>query len=234
MDYGEFIKQYNLHDITFTQVLKTESNDRQFLALRSLWLGVSGRLAVESYLFLVITNALVCYQLSGKGEDYWEEFAECVAEELPTVASFGDVVAFFSAFLPNSVCNKRLVEVKLKRVEKLREFYAEFIERGQAREYYNDMLSLAESLASVMRQRVTDKTILFAIKMFGYAGRVVYGKFIQYPFELSAPIDSRLIKLAPKGLKNITEVREFYNKIAKELQIPPLHLDAILWNYFNL
>ncbi len=230
MDVKEFIKQHKLQGATLESALEAESADRQLLALRELWSEVRGKVSIEDFLFFTIANALVCYQLSGKGEDYWEEFAQQATGALLNILTFDDVTNFFKDFLPNSKCNKRLVKIKLKRVERLREFYTEFIKPGQAQEYYADMLSLAESLASTMRQKLTDKTILFAIKMFGYAGRVAYGKVVSYPQELSAPIDSRLIKLAPKGLKNSTEVKEFYNKVAHELQIPPLHLDAILWS----
>lgn len=41
----------------------------------------------------------------------------------------------------------------------------------------------------------SSKTIVFAVKMFGYAARIVYGRFVSYPMQIPIPVDSRIRKL---------------------------------------
>jgi len=63
------LKKYNLED-----ALSFESKDRQFLALKKLWndltsppnpLSFVGEGEImNNYLFLIIANAIICYQLS--------------------------------------------------------------------------------------------------------------------------------------------------------------------------
>jgi DNA-(apurinic or apyrimidinic site) lyase len=87
-----------------------------------------------------------------------------------------------------------------------------------------------------MNQKTTDKTIVFAVKMFSYWARNYFNKFIEFPFSISIPIDSRLTNLyetynEDKDLK----IDTFYEILAKKLNISPLHLDAVLWvNYDKL
>jgi DNA-(apurinic or apyrimidinic site) lyase len=40
-----------------------------------------------------------------------------------------------------------------------------------------------------------DKTMTFAIKMFGYGARVVFDKFVKYPMNIKIPVDSRIMKI---------------------------------------
>jgi DNA-(apurinic or apyrimidinic site) lyase len=63
----EKLKNYTLKD-----ALEFEKNDRQFKALEKLEKHFNNK---EIFLALIISNALICYQLSGTGENYWEEFS---------------------------------------------------------------------------------------------------------------------------------------------------------------
>jgi len=51
------LKKYNLDD-----AIKIEQEDRQFLALKNLYL--NKKMTDKNYLFLIISNSLICYQLS--------------------------------------------------------------------------------------------------------------------------------------------------------------------------
>jgi len=53
----EYLKKFTLED-----ALKIESQDRQFLALKRLY--ESKKFSNELYLFLIIANALISFQLS--------------------------------------------------------------------------------------------------------------------------------------------------------------------------
>ncbi|XLQ19569.1 MAG: N-glycosylase/DNA lyase [Candidatus Moraniibacteriota bacterium] len=223
------LKQYSLDD-----AIDFEKSDRQFLALEKLH---DNKLFDDvNYLFLTIANALVCYQLSGKGEDYWEEFG--VALEGQRIDDFSDIEMFFEDFLPASKNNKRFVNIKLKRIQKLEKFYNEFLQNAEI--YYADMNKLVHDLSNIMNQKSDAKTIVFSIKMFSYSARNVFGYLEYFPKDMMIPIDSRLENLYKKYNTDIDhiskkDIQEFYMNLAKKLNIQPLHLDSILWvNYDEL
>ncbi len=232
------LKKYSLDD-----AIDFEQSDRQFLALWDLYKSKS--FTDDNYLFLTIANALVCYQLSGKGEDYWEEFSEVLKNK--KIENFADAESFFTDFLPVSKNNKRFVNVKLGRIKKLEDFYltGKVQPRADTRldlweQYYKDMNKLANDLARVMNQKADAKTIIFAVKMFSYSARNVFGYLEYFPETLMIPIDSRLENLYKKynnqqETTSKKDVKEFYVDLSKKLNIPLLHLDAILWvNYDEL
>ena len=71
--------------------------------------------------------------------------------------------------------------------------------------------------------------------MYGYVGRELFSEIVTYPKELKIPLDSRLLKLYEEYCNdklNITP-QNYYASIAKELDIPPLHLDALLWSHLQ-
>ena len=71
----EKLKNYDLKD-----AISFEEQDPQFKALNQFWnqlekLSWEKEKKVYFYLSLILWNSLVCYQLSWKWEDYWEEFS---------------------------------------------------------------------------------------------------------------------------------------------------------------
>ena len=74
-----------------------EKNDPTYQALEHLYLNLNNK---EMFLPLVIANALVCYQLSNTGEEYWEEFAREAGKF--EFKKLKDVYMFFIDFLPKS------------------------------------------------------------------------------------------------------------------------------------
>lgn len=215
-----------LEDLDFQNYLEIESNDEQFLAIKKLteihWV-VS--------LSYIIANALICYQLSSTGELYWEEFYEYFKNKKITDPEV--LIEELKVFISKSKWNKRLVNIKTKRLDKTLPLLKELIWKEEY--YYENMLELQDLLAKKMNQKKWDKTIVFAIKMFGYWARIAFQKVINYPFEINIPIDSRLIAIHEQyGTKN-ESIEDFYIKLSKKVNIPPLHLDAVLWvNYKNL
>ncbi len=209
--------------------IEQENNDFQFKSLKKLYENIENK---EIYLFLVMANALVTYQLSGKWEAYWEEFSNYFSEIKNM--SKENLVAEIQKFIKNSKNNRRLIDVKIQRLEKLHKFLDMF--QNKKNFYYENMEILRDDLALLMNQSLDAKTIVFAVKMFSYWARNYTGKFIEFPFEIEIPIDSRLeaiyeIYNSDKNLK----IKEFYKTLSKKLDIPPLHLDAIIWcNYEEL
>lgn len=62
-------------------------------------------------------------------------------------------------------------------------------------DYYQNMLNLRNIIAQSMDCKPDAKTIVFAVKMFGYGARIVFGRFVPYPNEIPIPVDSRIRKI---------------------------------------
>ncbi len=192
-----------------------EHIDPQFQALLFLYEHMKDK---KLFVPLVVANSLVSYQLSGKGEEWWWEFAHYFSEN--PVVEFSEA---YKAFLPESRTNRRLVGTKVKRLKRV----DAFLQAMDPDRYYADMVRLRDDLAKVLGTNKSAKTIVFAVKMFGYAMRIATGEFRQYPFEVPIPVDSRIKRITEKlGGGDPTE---FWNRIAKETNVPPLHIDSILW-----
>lgn len=221
-------KKYSL-----VKAINIENNDRQFIALNRLYHNIWNK---EIFLALIISNSIICYQLSSKWEDYWEEFSEKSIIFFSNSKSknkknfFEEIFNFFDDFLVNSKWNKRFIKTKLKRLKKLETFFDDFLWKQES--FYNNMEILRDKLAITMKQKKDAKTIVFAVKMFSYWARIYFDYIKHFPQEIMIPIDSRLIKMYEKYKEDYNDVNLFYNDLSKKLKIAPLHLDAILWvNY---
>lgn len=216
----EILKRYSLED-----VIKIEESDRQFLALKRLYEGMKNK---DYFLYLVISNSLLSYQLSSKWEDYWEEFSHFAMEyNFWDNFNFIKVKQFFMHFLPNSRWNKRLLNMKIHRIEKIMLFLEKFVENQEF--YYENQTVFLFDLAKIMKQKTDDKTIVFCVKMFSYWARIYFKKFILSPFEINIPLDSRILKLTKIYNDKWLLPSDFWQKISKEVSIPLIHLDALLW-----
>ena len=89
------------------------------------------------------------------------------------------------------------------------------------------MEKLLEKLSKHLNSKKNGKTLVFAIKMFGYASRIVFNEFVQYPEKIEIPKDSRIEKYTLK-FTNENPVK-FWNSVSKTTKIPPLHIDSIIW-----
>lgn len=215
------LKNYSLDD-----VLKLEETDRQFIALKSLENNIENK---DLYLSLIILNSIICYQLSGTWEKYWEEFSEYFSDKK---INKENIIFELCEFIKNSKNNKRFVDTKIKRLEKLRDFVNSF--EWKSLFYYKNMIVLRDELAKIMKQKIDAKTIVFAVKMFGYWARNIYD-FEIYPLDLFIPLDSRLTNLFEKYRWEYFDINSFYLDLSKKLSIPMMHLDWLVWiNYDEL
>ena len=73
----------------------------------------------ELFLKLVIINAIVSYQLSTTGENWWKEFSEY---NWNNSHNDNDLFEEYILFLSNSKGNKRLNNIKIKRINKISHF----------------------------------------------------------------------------------------------------------------
>ncbi|QDA31088.1 N-glycosylase/DNA lyase [Thermococcus indicus] len=197
-----------------------ERVDLQFDALRNLHDNLGDD---ELFIRLVVANSLVSYQLSARGEQWWWEFSRYFSENPP-----GESISeAYSRFLPNSRTNRRLVAGKIKRLERVEPFL-DSLSLDDLRDYYfNGMERLRDELAKVLGSKKSAKTIVFTVKMFGYAGRIAFGEFVPYPMAIEIPDDVR-INAYTKRFTNEPPV-SFWGRIAEGTGIPPLHIDSILW-----
>ncbi len=198
-----------------------EKVDLQFEAIKKLSRFVNSELLMK----LVIANSIVSYQLSAKGEEWWNEFAEYFSgRELRDETK---ILEEYRKFLPNSRTNRRLVDVKLRRIEKIKGVL-ERLSLDDLREFYmKNMNGLRELIADSLGSNLNSKTIVFMVKMFGYSGRIAFGKFVPFPMNIPIPLDSR-IKRYTSMITN-TEPTKFWNIVSEKSGIPPLHIDSILW-----
>jgi len=215
------LKNYNLDN-----VIKIEDSDRQFIAIKKLYENINNK---DIFLLLIIANSLICYQLSWKWEEYWEEFSEYFSKiEINKNSILDDLWIF----IKQSKNNKRFIDIKIKRLNKLNWFIDMFLWKEEY--FYKNMLELRDLLSKTMNQKKDAKTIVFAIKMFSYWARNIYN-FIKYPENIFIPIDLRLEKLYEKYKWNYDDINQFYLDLSKKIKIPILHLDALLWvNYEEL
>jgi DNA-(apurinic or apyrimidinic site) lyase len=195
--------------------------------LKNLYEGVDEK---NIYLTLIISNSLICYQLSWKWEDYWEEFSDYFSNKK---INKDNLLIELAIFIKQSKNNKRFIDTKIKRLDKLTIFINDLILNQE--KYYENMLDLRNDLSKIMKQKKDAKTIVFAVKMFSYWARNIFKKINYFPEEINVPIDSRLIALFEKYKWEYEDAWKFYFDLSKKVNIPELHLDAILWvNYDNL
>lgn len=224
--------QKNINDLikkiqkySFEDILKFEENDRQFIALKRLYSNIKNK---AYFLPLILVNSIIAYQLSSSGEDYWEEFSrEAGIFQFSDSFKIEEISSFFEEFLCNCKWNKRILNMKFPRLNKFLGFFDDFSKKE--RFYYENMTVLRDNLASFLKQKKSDKTIVFAIKIFSYWARIQFDQFIQVPFEIAMPMDSRIDKITKiYNNENINTI-DFWFEVSKKVGIPCIHLDALLW-----
>ncbi|MDD3263145.1 MAG: N-glycosylase/DNA lyase [Candidatus Absconditabacteria bacterium] len=229
----ELISSYS-----FEEIVAIEKSDRQFLALKSAWEliknrnfgGVDDKVVKEVFLRAVIYNSLISYQIAGSGELRWEEFADRLKSDFDVLLL--DFIQGKTSFdrwynlMITSKNNKRLYNIKVARLKKLSQFSLKSMDG-----YYDNMIDLWQDLGKAMGVPIWSKTICFAVKMFGYAARVVFEKFIPYPLEVAIPVDSRIRKLflTSYGPVSDKEIIEKTYELSKISSVPSLHLDSLFW-----
>lgn len=214
------LNKYSLEDI-----LKIEESDRQFIALKKLSEKIWNK---DYFLPIVLSNSIICYQLSSTWENYWEELSDFwIKYNFSQEFSISLLKNFFDEFLSQTSWNKRLLEPKKKRLYKFFSFIEIFENK---KEFYKDNLEqFLEDISRFMNQKQTDKTMVFAIKMYSYAARIYYKKQILVPFSIAMPEDSRITKITEIYNNENKKFADFWFEISREVWIPCIHLDALLW-----
>ena len=197
-----------LKAFTPEDVEKVEEADRQYKALSELYRKIKNP---EEFLKLIVINALLSYQLQTKGEEYWEAFAGYFSE--------GKGVDDFPDFL--SKFNRRFLSAKLKRFGKVRGCVEELFKRFSLEELGRDLTLLVDFLSECLNQKRDAKTVVFSAKMFAYGYKIAFNRYPEGLWEIEIPLDSRLKKVLPSTKE--------WRRVAEEVGIPPVRLDALIW-----
>lgn len=209
-----------LQKFDIKEVFLIESNyDPQYAALAYLYSRMS---KWEDYLLIIILNAVISYQLTGTGEQYWWEFAQYFS--MNNVKK--NIINSLIEFLNSSKFNARLRGVKIGRLLKLRNFSSNF--HLKVINYIDSPIILVRDLARDLNSIEKAKTIVFAVKMFHYGCRIASLTSRPLPYNIPIPVDSRIRYISNKlGIKK--NIQEFWSWIARKVKIPPLHLDSLVW-----
>lgn len=232
MKLVDYIQQFSLDD-----VLAIEHSDKQFLVLQEAWNSIDSQELSdkELFVFLVLQCALVGFQIAGSGPLRWEEFAQKIQQDRYVLKQLQhNNIDRWYQFLTTSKYNKRLYNNKRKRLEKFLIAYNAMVANRWLLSYHDDMTNLWTQLSTTMKQDQHTKTVAFAVKMYGYATRIVTNTFIHYPMNIVIPLDSRLRRIAIQQNSNYstakdTMIIDYYQRLAEEYEIPPLHLDSLIW-----
>ncbi len=223
----DFLKEYDIK-----KAKELEHLDPQFLALQNCRNNIENK-DENLFLYLVIQCSIVSYQIAWSGELRRTEFWEKVQKDWNVLLDIrnnneSNTERRFD-FLKSSKNNKRIYNIKKSRIDKLNNILKtekDFLK------YHNDLEKLNKILAKTMWTKIHSKTIVFAIKMFGYAYTIISWKEINYPTNINIPVDSRLKKIyslnTNKETTNEIEICKYFNKLSQNFNIPPLDLDTIL------
>ena len=213
-----------LKDISIEDIMEFEEEyDEQYKALRKLYEEIGNK---NFFIPLTILNALVSYQLSGTGEEYWWEFSDYFRNR-----DVKDPVNDMIEFVKKSIKNKRLTEVKIKRLKQARRLIKSISERERI--LCEKPENLIKLLQTTYKSKGVQKTFSFSVKMLNYACRIKYRIRKPMPKNVPIPQDVRVTKVTGKIIRN-ESVTELWDKISKAVDIPPLHLDSIIWITYGM
>ncbi|MEM5811437.1 MAG: N-glycosylase/DNA lyase [Candidatus Aenigmatarchaeota archaeon] len=200
-----------LKNFGIEKILELEREDIQFKSISLL----KEKFDEKTVSKLVMFNSLITYKLVGKGEEHWMFFANYFLKNKKD----------FFQYIKESPF---LILNREKRIERIKKVY-------NYNPDINDLEKVWIDLSSILKVDKNSKTIVFTIKMLNYVYRIFRNKERILPKNIPIPVDLRVIKLTKlAGLINsekisYKKVQEIWNEISEKTNIPPLHLDSILW-----
>jgi len=201
MDLIDILSKFSIDEILYFE----ENYDLQYRYLRFLYKNIKNQ---NLFLKLIVINSLLAFQLSYKGEKFWKIFSIYFSKHNDDI--YNNFLSFIDLY------NRRYREIKIKRLNKI----YNWIKDKDLLIYKDDLVKFNSEIAKVMGQNIYDKTIVFSTKIYGYGLRIIGYKII-FPFEIFIPIDNRIGK--------ISKDKNYWIKLAKEVNIPLLHIDSLIW-----
>jgi len=196
---------------------------------------------------LLAINALVSYMLAGRGEDYWNSFADYAHAVGKPSENYLGLIELVKEFVKGSRHHRLARTAKLSRLSKLMRCNALAKFENPKSEFLDDPYSLLKVLAECLKCSEYTKTIVFAVKMYYYGVKACLGTDLVLPTKIKVPADRRLAYLAytsgiielggelrrgevvERLMKRSGLVRTAWGRVAELSNIPPAHLDAPLW-----
>jgi DNA-(apurinic or apyrimidinic site) lyase len=201
MDLIDILSKFSIEEILYFE----ENYDLQYRYLRFLYKNIKNQ---NLFLKLIVINSLLAFQLSYKGEKFWEIFSIYFSKHNDDI--YNNFLSFIDLY------NRRYKEIKIKRLNRI----YNWIKDKDLLIYKDDLVKFNSEIAKVMGQNIYDKTIVFSTKIYGYGLRIIGYKII-FPFEIFIPIDNRIGK--------ISKDKNYWIKLSKEINIPLLHIDSLIW-----
>jgi len=201
MDLIDILSKFSIEEILYFE----ENYDLQYIYLRFLYKNIKDQ---DLFLKLIVINSLLAFQLSYKGEKFWKIFSLYFSKHNDDI--YNNFLSFIDLY------NRRYKEIKIKRLNRI----YNWIKDKDLLIYKDDLVKFNSEIAKVMGQNIYDKTIVFSTKIYGYGLRIIGYKII-FPFEIFIPIDNRIGK--------ISKDKNYWIKLSKEINIPLLHIDSLIW-----
>jgi len=201
MDLIDILSKFSIEEILYFE----ENYDLQYKYLRFLYKNIKNH---DLFLKLIVINSLLAFQLSYKGEEFWKIFSIYFSKHNDDI--YNNFLSFIDLY------NRRYREIKIKRLNRI----YNWIKDKDLLIYKDDLVKFNSEIAKVMGQNIYDKTIVFSTKIYGYGLRIIGYKII-FPFEIFIPIDNRIGK--------ISKDKDYWIKLSKEINIPLLHIDSLIW-----
>lgn len=240
-----YLSKFSINDI-----IKIESQDLQFLALQKVRKKINSNTKNKKekiinqnlFLFLILQNWLISYQIAWSWENRREEFSQKINKDRKTISKNliqqKNNIDWRYWFLTTSQYNKRIYNIKKSRLIRFNKFLEtiNWEDQDLFLNHYQDMNWLLNKISQIMERPSDSKTLTFTIKMFGYWARIIFNKIIYYPGCINIPIDSRLKKIyeintnqkLSNNIKDKKMIAKYFAELSNKYQIPPLHLDSIL------
>lgn len=234
---SELIGKLGLETIYFI-----EEKDKQLEAMRNLY-AKTGH--VGYVCLLAVSNALISYKLSVKGEEYWLTFSKELSKTKP---SLNYALENIVRFLRKHRLNVINLEQKINRLRRL--YSSNIVHKifNNPEAYARNIVKLWKDISEALHTDPKSKTIVFSIKMFYYAYYASTDIRIRLPMEIPIPVDFRVSIISlTSGLLQFKRsmmfsdkvklllskygdaVREAWNEVSERANVPPLNLDALIW-----
>ena len=207
-----------------------EFSDPQYKAVKRIALAYGAKSIVA-----VVANALVSYRLPVRGETYWSNFADFLLSK-GRIDDFEELIESVREFLVSRMQGGTLIDQKLGRIWKARDALRKLYTNPLG---FTDLTRLLELLASQMKSRGVEKTIVFAVKM-AYYFYTALGVEVFNTHNIPLPIDrrvaiitssSRMLHVSIKSImsKYRDEAVKAWSRVSSLSGIPPINMDAIIW-----
>lgn len=215
-----------------------ELRDPQYVAVKRIikYIGLEIASAV------IIANAIIAYQLTSRGEDYWLGFAEWVIKHNVDAEN---IVELHRRFLEETRYNRFNVRAKMKRIQLFYKSYLFHELLCEPLKYCYGLDRFVKEVSRVLGVSSESKTIVFAGKMYYYickaSGRKCTGN-------IPIPVDRRVAFLSLTscmirgcskdlvlctrelmGKHNRKIVIDAWKKISLITGIPSHRLDSLVW-----